>query len=76
LLLSLEHGRGPDTLPDEILGGGLVRHHTEHAISHIVYGIVPTQEGVSEQEEVLLVRHDGQGADRAVLFLGSVEDII
>jgi len=53
-----------------------VGHDTEHAVCHIMDRIIPAQERVSEQEEVLLVGHDSQSADRAVLLLRSVKNIV
>jgi len=38
--------------------------------------IIPAQERVSEQEEVLLVGHDGQSADRAVLLFRGIKNVV
>jgi len=38
--------------------------------------VVTSEEGVSEKEEILLVRDDSQGTDRTILTLRSIKNII
>ena len=61
---------------DERLVRGCVRYHSELTICHVVDGVVPSQERITEKEEILSVRNDSQSTQRAVLILGSIENVI
>jgi len=65
-----------DTLLNEVLVRRLVRYNSEHAVCHVVDGVVASEERVTEKEEILLVSDNRDGADRAILTFGCVKNVV